>query len=141
MKCYLFRSRSSNSRKVVMALATLALLGLQVADVAAQKPALPFTESLTLVSSVSGVNTYAGTMTHLGRIVAVVYPDLTFTKYAANGDTVLGFATFSSPTTGTVTFTGGTGRFQGVTGVGDFVISIDPKTGAVHVDIQGTMSY
>src|SRR5205085_202787 len=68
---------------------------------------VPFKESLTLVSSSGGVSTYKGHATHFGNVTAIVNPDLTFVKMAPNGDTASGYITPSSPTTGTLTFTGG----------------------------------
>jgi hypothetical protein len=109
--------------------------------VAAQQQ-LPFKEHLTVVSvSQAGVVTYEGTATYFGHLTAVLNPDNTFTKYAANGDTASGYVTPASATTGTITLTGGTGRFEGVTGTDPYVISVNPRTGVTSVDVTGTISF
>jgi hypothetical protein len=103
---------------------------------------LPFKESLTVVSvSPTGVVNYEGNATYFGHVTAVLSPDNTFIKTAANGDTAFGYVTHASATTGTITLTGGTGRFQGVTGTSDYVISADANTGVTSVAITGTISY
>jgi hypothetical protein len=102
---------------------------------------LPFNERLTVVSvSPTGVITYQGRATYFGRVTAEVSPDNTFLKLAQNGDTASGFVTHKTATTGTVTFTGGTGRYQGITGTEAYVISTNPATGATTVRIHGTVS-
>src|SRR5262249_46191673 len=102
---------------------------------------LPFKEHLTVVSvSPTGVITYEGRATYFGRVTATLSPDNTFIKLAANGDAAMGYVTHQTDTTGTVTFTGGTGRFQGISGTEPYVISVDPETGATTVDINGTVS-
>jgi hypothetical protein len=107
-----------------------------------QQQQLPFKEHLTVVSvSPTGVITYEGRATYFGRVTAVLNPDNTFIKLAANGDTASGYVTHQTPTTGTVTFTGGTGRFQGISGTDSYVISVNPETGATTVDINGTVSF
>jgi hypothetical protein len=101
-----------------------------------------FKETLTVVSvSTTGVFTYEGNATHFGHVTAVSYPDNTFVKTAANGDSVFGYLTPASPTTGTITFTGGTGRFVRAMGTASYVISTDTKTGATNIDIVGFISY
>src|SRR5262249_36349984 len=51
-----------------------------------------------------------------------------------------GFVSHVTDTTGTVTFTGGTGRFQGISGTEAYVISVNPRTGATTVNLRGTVS-
>jgi hypothetical protein len=103
---------------------------------------LPFKEHLTVVAvSPTGVITYEGRATYFGRVTATLSPDNTFIKLAANGDTASGYVTHETATTGTVTFTGGTGRFQGISGTDSYVISVNPKTGATTVDIKGTVVF
>jgi hypothetical protein len=110
--------------------------------VAAAQRQLPFHESLTLVSvSDTGVATYEGTATYFGHVRAVLNPDNTFTKYAANGDTAFGYVTHATATTGAITITGGTGRFQGATGTSSYVLSVDPNTGVTTVEVTGTISF
>lgn len=109
---------------------------------AAAQQQLPFKETLQVVSvSDTGVISYEGTATHLGRVTAVLNPDNTFTKTAANGDTASGYLTPESATTGTITITGGTGRFGEATGTSTYIVSVDPNTGATSVEIDGTISY
>lgn len=102
---------------------------------------VPFKESLTLVgASETGVLSYVGKATHFGKLTATL--DTTtnvFTKTAANGDTAVGFVTHASQTTGSITLTGGTGRFDGVTGFSTYVISVD-AAGTTTVDVTGTLS-
>lgn len=114
--------------------------GLVRADSGQQQ--LPFHERLAVVSvSPTGVITYVGRATYFGLVTAEVSPDNTFLKLAHNGDTASGFVTHATDTTGTVTFTGGTGRFQGITGTEAYVISTDPETGLTTVRIHGTVSF
>jgi hypothetical protein len=103
---------------------------------------LPFREHLAVVSvSPTGVITYQGWATYFGFVTAAVSPDNSFIKLAQNGDTASGFVTHQTATTGTVTFTGGTGRFQGISGTDSYVISTSPRTGVTTVDIKGTVSF
>jgi hypothetical protein len=84
---------------------------------------------------------YGGNATYFGHVTAVLNPDNTFTKTAANGDTASGYVTHASATTGTITITSGTGRFQGATGPSDYIISVDPNTGVTSVEVAGTISF
>jgi hypothetical protein len=102
----------------------------------------PFKETLTVVSvSNTGVVSYVGNATYFGHVTAVSYPDGSFVKTAANGDSVFGYITPATATTGTLTFTGGTGRFEDATGTCSYVISTDPMTGATTVDVTGFISF
>jgi hypothetical protein len=104
--------------------------------------AVPFKETLTFIDVTgTGEAHYVGHATHFGTVNAVLYPDHTFVKTAANGDTAVGFVTFFTPTTGTVTITGGTGRFEGATGFSSAVITVDPDTGVQTVNVTGTLTY
>jgi hypothetical protein len=105
-------------------------------------PVVPIRETLMVVGvTPTGAVLYDGQASHLGHVTAVLYPDNTFVKYAANGDTLTGFVTPITETTGTITYAGGTGRFEGATGLSTYVLSTDPKTGATRVDIAGTIAY
>jgi hypothetical protein len=102
----------------------------------------PFKETLTVVSvSNTGVVSYMGNATYFGHVTAVSYPDGSFVKTAANGDQVFGYITPATSTTGTLTFTGGTGRFEGATGTCSYVISTDPMSGATMVEVTGFISF
>ena len=102
---------------------------------------MPFKESLTITAVSDGVYTYEGHATHLGHVTAFSFPDGSFTKIAADGDQIFGQLHPASATTGSMTFTGGTGQFAHASGSATYVISVDGKTGATHVDVVGTLSY
>jgi hypothetical protein len=103
---------------------------------------VPFREILVPVSvSPTGVVTYEGYATSFGRVTATVSPDNTFIKLAANGDAALGYVTHVTATTGTVTFTGGTGRFQGISGTTSYVILGNPAGGPTAIVVTGTVSF
>jgi hypothetical protein len=101
---------------------------------------MQFRESLTITSVSDGVYTYQGHATHLGRVTAFSFPDGSFTKIAANGDQIFGQLYPATATTGSLTFTGGTGRFAHASGSASYVTSTDPVTGATHVNVVGTLS-
>lgn len=118
---------------------------------------LPFKETFTFLGLQGGVASYAGTGTHVGKVSALEYfnpafnpadPNsvfATYVKYAANGDTLVGRVLPDNPanpfTTGLVTIDGGTGRFAGATGVSQYIVSSNAKTGATILDITGSISY
>jgi hypothetical protein len=102
---------------------------------------VPFKEHLTVTSVSDGVYTYEGHASHLGHVTAFSFPDGSFVKVAADGDQIFGQLYPSSETTGTMTFTGGTGRFAHVSGSASYVISIHGKAGTREVDVVGTLSY
>jgi hypothetical protein len=111
------------------------------AQMAEPEDQLPFREHLTLVNvSPTGVLTFQGWATYFGRVTAAVSPDNTFIKLAASGDTASGFVTHATALTGTITFTSGTGPFQGISGTESYVFSTDSETGATTVDVKGTVS-
>jgi hypothetical protein len=101
---------------------------------------VPFQETLTLVGqSDTGVLSYVGHATQFGRVTATldVPNGNRFVKVAANGDTAFGFVTHASPTTGSITLTGGTGRFTGITGDSTYVIRTNG--GTTTVSVTGTL--
>jgi hypothetical protein len=101
----------------------------------------PFHEELTLVSvSQTGVLSYAGDASYLGHITALLNPDNTFTKVAANGDTVTGFLRQRSETTGIIRITGGSGLYEGAKGRSRYVISQHEQTGATTVEVDGDIT-
>lgn len=68
------------------------------------------------------------------------------TIIAANGDTlnvvVQGILNLGAGTdTGTFTFVGGTGRFVGVSGSADFVVTVNPLTGGFELTMVGRINY
>jgi hypothetical protein len=102
--------------------------------------AMPFKESLTITAVSDGVSTYEGHATRLGRVTAFSFPDGSFIKIAANGDQIFGQLYPASATTGSMTFTGGTGEFAHASGSASYVISVDRHTGATNVAVVGTLS-
>jgi hypothetical protein len=103
--------------------------------------ALPFKESLTITAVSDGVYTYEGNATHLGHVTAFSFPDGSFTKIAADGDQIFGQLYPTSATTGSMTFTGGTGEFAHASGSASYVISVGPRTGATNIAVVGTLSF
>jgi hypothetical protein len=103
---------------------------------------LQLRESLTVTHLSDGVYTYEGNATHLGHVTAFSFPDGKFTKIAANGDQIFGQLQPATATTGTMTFSGGTGRFAHVSGSATYVLSMGPtSTGVTHVTVVGTLSH
>jgi hypothetical protein len=120
----------------------LGLESLEDRSVPSANQAVPFHETLTVVGvSPTGVISYEGNATHFGHLTAVLNPDYSFTKTAANGDHAFGFVTPATATTGTITITSGTGEFLGATGLADYVITTNPRTGATTVTSDGTLTY
>jgi hypothetical protein len=102
---------------------------------------LQFTEFLTITHVSDGVYTYEGHATHLGQVTAFSFPDGKFTKITANGEQIFGQLYPATATTGSMTFTGGTGRFAQVTGSATYVLSVGPiTTGETNVTVVGTLS-
>jgi hypothetical protein len=87
------------------------------------------------------VVTYQGRASYFGRVTVALSPDNTFIMLAAAGDTASGTVAPETATTGTVTFTGGTGRFQGMSGTDAYVISASSDDGATTVHVKGTVSF
>ena len=128
----------------------LLLLGLFVS------PAFSLAKQVPMRGTFSGVGeTFFGNATHLGRFDGVidnttVPPNAVWT--AANGDTLTNITTsfvidFSAPAapnvypyTQMVEFTGGSGRFQNVTGSADITGTIDVVTFAYNGRIIGSIS-
>ncbi len=102
---------------------------------------VPLKEHLTITAVSDGVYTYQGNATHLGQVTAFSFPDNTFVKIAADGDQIFGQLYPASATTGSMTFTGGTGQYAHASGSATYVISVDPRTGASNIDIVGTLAY
>jgi hypothetical protein len=94
-----------------------------------------------------------GHATHLGRLTsnenAVVHPDgtsqATGVWMAANGDQLFwsDMGAFTSPTTatGTLTFTGGTGRFSNASGTAHFEAVLAPDGAHVSITFEGTIRF
>jgi hypothetical protein len=155
--------RSLNIR--ILALAISLLLG-SLPVVAAERPfALTGNGSSTFITdgagNIIGANvTASGTATHLGMWTAVGSVQFTPDPYnpgrllssgaatvtAANGDK-LQFVVNGAldPSTGTdmgpIRFIGGTGRFAGVSGGGDFVVELNPATGAFKLTAIGRINF
>jgi hypothetical protein len=120
----------------------IGLESLEDRSVPSANQAVPFHETLTVVGvSPTGVISYDGNATHFGHLTAVLNPDHSFTKTAANGDTASGYITPLTAATGTITLTSGTGHLQGITGLAGYVLGTDPRTGAITVTSDGTISY
>ncbi|MGH9769684.1 MAG: hypothetical protein ACREAB_19855 [Blastocatellia bacterium] len=155
--------RSLNVR--ILALAISLLLG-ALPVVAAERPfALNGNGVSTFITdgagNIIGANvTASGTATHLGMWTTVgtvqFTPDpnnpgrllssATATFTAANGDKLqLSLNGALDPATGTdmgpIQFVGGTGRFNGVSGGGNFVVELNPATGAFKLTMVGRINY
>jgi hypothetical protein len=155
--------RSINAR--IFALTITLLLGTLPA-VAAERPfALNGNGAATFITdgagNIIGANiTASGTATHLGLWTAVgtvqftadpnnpgrLLSSGTATITAANGDKLqfvvngsLDLATGAD--TGPLRFVGGTGRFDEVSGGGQFVVEVNPATGAFKFTVVGTINF
>jgi hypothetical protein len=94
-----------------------------------------------------------GNASHLGRLTsaehAIIHPDGSVQAQvvltAANGDQLFwrSEAMFTSPTTaaGTITFTGGTGRFRHASGTAHLNAVIAPDGAHVSITFEGTVRY
>ena len=145
---------------------TLSLLLGSLPAVAAERPfALNGNGVATFITdgagNVIGANvTISGTATHLGMYTAVgtvqFTPDpsnpsrllssATATFTAANGDRLqIKFNGSLDPATGNdmgaIQFVGGSGRFDGVSGAGDFVVELNPATGAFKLTVVGRINF
>jgi hypothetical protein len=154
--------RSRNT--LILMLAMFLLLGSLPVAAVERALALHGEGHLTMVSPTDGTLAASGTATHLGRWtqagtisftttddpnVLLASGEVTFT--AANGDTLV--STFdavltistTNPTTGIANgafvFTGGTGRFDGASGTGDFVVMQNLDTGDYELTGVGTVDY
>ena len=152
--------RNRNCWRDAIALGMLAMLGLQVSAASADPTSVPFKEDATGVSNMqTGVNTFvetdAGQATQFGSVIVTF--DVTFdsattfhgiaTDLTDNGDLVYGsrtgMITSVSPVTVVqyITYIGGTGRFQDVSGSSTMHAMVSPTTGVLHQKITGTISY
>ena len=154
-----------NLRIQILALTISLLLGALPA-VAAERPfALNGNGVATFITdgagNIIGANvTISGTATHLGMYTAVgtvqFTPDpgnpsrllssATATFTAANGDRLqIKFNGSLDPATGNdmgaIQFVGGAGRFDGVSGAGDFVVELNPATGAFKLTVVGRINF
>jgi hypothetical protein len=156
--------RNRNGWRVVIAVGLVALLGLPIAGASASPTSVPFMEDATGVSFtvtsvngplVSGVETDVGQATHFGTVFVTFNVVLDFstplatfsgtaTELTANGDLVYesrtGMFTSANTVVQYITYTGGTGRFQDLTGSAIMHASISP-TGVLTQEITGTISY
>ena len=151
-----FKSRSFGvpvRRYGVLSLACLLLVAAQVA--AGEPKQVPFKETLELVGNSPDLLEayYTGHGTHIGKITATEFfnpffnpadPDsvfATYVKVAANGDELYGEIIPDDPlnpfTTGSLTIDGGTGRFEGATGIARYFIDLSV---APIADVEGTIS-
>jgi hypothetical protein len=129
---------SASTLNVPAAAETAAAIGHAHAD----NQVMQFKESLTITHVSDGVYTYEGHATHLGKVTAFSFPDGSFTKIAANGDQIFGQLYPATATTGSMTFSGGTGRFAHVSGSASYVLSMGPTaTGVTHVTVVGTLAH
>jgi hypothetical protein len=155
--------RSLNIR--ILALAISLLLG-SLPVVAAERPfALNGNGASTFITdgagNIIGANvTVSGTATHLGMFTAVgtvqftpdpnnpgrILSSGTAIFTASNGDKLrfalngaLDLAT--GVDMGVFRFVGGTGRFDGAGGAGDFVVELNPATGAFKFTAVGRINY
>lgn len=139
------------------------LLGTMPAAAVERPFALHGTGVATLITDesghlIGGIPTGSGTATHLGQWTVtgtVKYtPDSNGVLHssgdaiitAANGDklqiTIDGILDPVAATDqGTFYFVGGTGRFEGVTGSSNFVVSINPLTGGFELNVVGKINY
>ncbi len=102
----------------------------------------PFSESLTVVSVLgTGETHFTGYSPQLGHLTAVLNPNGTFIDTTSNGDEVFGYSTPATATTGSITNTGGTGQFRGLTGQATYIVSTDSTTGATTVTVTGFIEY
>jgi hypothetical protein len=155
--------RNLNMR--ILALTISLLLG-ALPVVAAERPfALDGNGAATFITdgagNIIGANvTASGTATHLGMWTAVgtvqFTPDpnnpgrllssATATFTAANGDRLQialngALDPAEGADMGAIRFVGGTGRFDGVSGAGDFVVELNPATGAFKVTAVGRINF
>jgi len=107
---------------------------------------------------VGAIATGSGTATHLGQWTVVGNPKYTpdsdgvlhssgeATITAANGDKLIAkidgiLDPVAGVDQGVFYFIGGTGRFEGVSGSANFVVSINPLTGGFDLTVVGKIDY
>jgi hypothetical protein len=150
---------------VVIAWGMLALLGLPVTGARAAPPSVPLQNTTRLSFTITGVKgsvatfheLHAGEATDFGRFILLDDGTVdtssgafsgNFTQITANSDLVYGTfvggftgAQSGLYSTGSLAFTGGTGRFQALMGSATFQGHRDPGTGVVTLAVEATISY
>jgi hypothetical protein len=106
--------------------------------------------------TVSGTATYLGLWTATGTVHFTPDPDpnhpgrflsnAALTLTAANGDTLNitlngNLDPAAGMDTGPIQFVGGTGRFAGASGSGQFVVELNPATGAFKTTVVGKINF
>jgi hypothetical protein len=117
---------------------------------------VPYSESVTLVSftgtpgHVGFTSEYTGNATHMGRItidttITAIGLDGTitqsFTRHAANGDTMFGQTVVPPTGPAQITVINGTGRFLGVTGSQTGTFTIGPNGVVTAAEATGTLTF
>ena len=146
-----------------MMLTLFLLLGTLPASAVERPFALSGTGVATLITDESGrpigaIPTGSGTATHLGQWTVtgsvkytpdsngVLHSSGEATITAANGDKLqTSIDGILDPVAGVdqgvFYFTGGTGRFEGVTGSANFVVTLNPLTGGFDLTVVGKINY
>lgn len=146
----------NRSRNTLFVLLAILLLG-SLPAAAIERP-FSLTGAGTLTDGIinaSGRATHLGLFTETGELTFIPDPNnpnlilasgpVVFT--AANGDTLEGrledgvLDVTTGIATGVFRFTGGTGRFAGASGTGDFVVIQNLVTGAFEVTAVGSIDY
>lgn len=146
----------NRSRNTLFVLLAILLLG-SLPAAAIERP-FSLTGAGTLTDGIinaSGRATHLGLFTETGELSLIPDPNnptlilasgpVTFT--AANGDALEGrledgvLDVTTGIATGVFRFSGGTGRFAGASGTGDFVVIQNLVTGAFEVTAVGTLDY
>ncbi|HYO11887.1 MAG TPA: hypothetical protein VE685_01675 [Thermoanaerobaculia bacterium] len=146
----------NRSRNTLFVLLAILLLG-SLPAAAIERP-FSLTGAGTLTDGIinaSGRATHLGLFTETGELTFIPDPNnpnlilaagpVAFT--AANGDTLEGrledgvLDVTTGIATGVFRFTGGTGRFAGASGTGDFVVIQNLVTGAFEVTAVGSIDY
>ena len=144
-------------------LMTFLLLGTIPATAVERPFALKGTGVATLITDGQGhligaIPTGSGTATHLGQWTVsgtvhytpdsdgVLHSSGEATITAANGDKLqVEIDGILDPVAavdqGVFRFVGGTGRFEGATGISNFVVSINPVTGGFELTVVGKINY
>jgi hypothetical protein len=146
----------NRTRHTLFVLLAVLLLG-SLPAAAIERP-FSLTGAGTLINgsiNASGRATHLGLFTETGELTFIPDPNnpnlilasgpVAFT--AANGDTLEGrledgvLDVTTGIATGVFRFTGGTGRFEGASGTGDFVVIQNLVTGAFEVTAVGTIDF